>query len=164
MNFCLRLHGSDVLLCPGGLACCIGGIIAGPNSVFSANTYATLDGVDFADSANEQDPGGLYDNADLLRVETSSALDNNPDFSLIDGAPRLDPFNQAFFPPADSSSFITSSDNIFSAPLKTDYTAFLEQGDLSGFRLASAADQSDSIFSDVNSWNSGETQDLLLTD
>lgn len=150
------------------MACCIGGIIAGPNPVFRADVYGALDGVDFAGSVDEQDPGGLLDHAaaaeaDSLTLETKSVLDDIPNLSLIGGAPGLDSFDQAFFRPADPASFEASFDNIISAPSEQDYTAFLGQGDLSGFQSASAADQSNSIFGDVSSWNSGDT-DLFWKD
>lgn len=150
------------------MACCIGGIIAGPNPVYRADVYAALDGVDFADSDEEQDPGDFLDNAvaaeaGSFTVDTKSVLDDIPNFPLIGSAPGSNSFDQAFFPPADPTSFQASFDNIVSAPLEQDFTAFIEEGDFSGFRPASVADQSNSIFGDVSSWISGDT-DLFLKD
>ena len=150
------------------MACCIGGIIAGPDPVLRTDDYAALDGVDFADSDEEQDPGGFLDDAvaaeaGSFTVETKSVFDDIPNFSLIGGTPGLDSSEQAFFPSADPASFQASFDNIVSAASEQDYTAFIEEEDFGGFRSASAADQSNSIFGDVSSWNSGDT-DLFLKD
>ena len=148
------------------MACCIGGIIAGPDPVLRADVHTTLDGGEFADAEDGQDAGDRFDNtataeANSFTIGMNLVPNDIPDFSLIDGAPGLESYDQAIFSPTESSSFKPPIDDIFSAPSETDYAAFLEQDDLSGFRSATQSDQSNSIFGDVTSWISGDIDPFL---
>lgn len=167
-----RFHSSDELLCPGGLACCTGGTIAGPNPILNNKPlYVGIDGIKYADQDNGLNLADLYNvpvasGADSFTVATNPLFSDVPDFSLLAAPPGIDLSDQAFLP-SDSSSFRTSfNDDLFPTPSETDYTAFLGPSDSSGFLSASVADGTNSIFSGSGEWSAGSDlfpQDIFNT-